>query len=585
MQQLLEIIRVQNETINLLEGAISDTLQTPKLSELFESNRKKDAQIKDLMTQLQQQQQRQDKLKTEFTPTTREKPASTSWFSGGDHKAAAATVVPAATTSSTSTNPTATTYATTKHATQVPPHGLEKECEMKYGMQLVDLWKSHREVWCEDNTPTPESEKSRLICYPYHQEHKKRDGRGADMFCEATNMFVDFSKVHGEAAKGHKPPLGEQYLSFDRGSLFSPTCERTSKYRGQLMMPHHSLQMGSFLHAADGVVSPAAGTYTVEEVPTYLLARDEDCENSFHSTADFMNMFLVMSVLDVDPQRQRVVLFDKHLDGPYLELIQKAFSPSHPVGRHQQFNRKTVLFKRLIFHLESPAGLIFPKVALPGPLRCHSTGLFQEYRKFILQSFNLYDVPPPPVPTVILSLRYRTPHKNVGRVLQNAAEVEQILKEGSMIKVNVIDAAKMTFTEQLTTIRHSNVLVGVHGAGLMFVMFAADEAVLIELHPSYRLDRHFRHAARMTGKIYMPLRATQRETCVGSSDNVVMPLEEFRRTIDGAIRIARSFDSGLAECGLVCSSAVLALDGHLDGLYGSMGMQKGAPINTGFPCG
>ena len=165
-------------------------------------------------------------------------------------------------------------------------------------------------------------------------------------------------------------------------------------------------------------------------------------------------------------------------------------------------------------------------------------------------------------------------------------------------------------------------------------MFAADEAVLVELHPSYRQDRHFRHAARMTGKIgympfflynndnewlvvetpthhhlppfahtllntsfthspplaplfsrarstchsvplnphpphstqtththtltltltflhltgkiYMPLRATQRETCEGSSDNVVMPMEEFRKTIDGAIRIARNFDNG--EC-------------------------------------
>ena len=42
----------------------------------------------------------------------------------------------------------------------------------------------------------------------------------------------------------------------------------------------------------------------------------------------------------------------------------------------------------------------------------------------------------------------------------------------------------------------------------------------------------------------MPLRATQRETCEGSSDNVVMPMEEFRKTIDGAIRIARNFDNG-----------------------------------------
>ena len=43
-----------------------------------------------------------------------------------------------------------------------------------------------------------------------------------------------------------------------------------------------------------------------------------------------------------------------------------------------------VMFKKLVFHLESPAGLIFPKVSHPDPLRCRNTGLFHAYRKHIL---------------------------------------------------------------------------------------------------------------------------------------------------------------------------------------------------------
>jgi len=61
----------------------------------------------------------------------------------------------------------------------------------------------------------------------------------------------------------------------------------------------------------------------------------------------------------------------------------------------------------------------------------------------------------------------------------------------------------------------------------------------VEIHPSYRQDRHFRHAARMTGKIYMPMRSLKRESCVGSSDTITVPLDEFERTMDGALRIAR----------------------------------------------
>lgn len=39
----------------------------------------------------------------------------------------------------------------------------------------------------------------------------------------------------------------------------------------------------------------------------------------------------------------------------------------------------------------------------------------------------------------------------------------------------------------------------------MMIMFAAEEAILIEIHPSYRQDRHFRHAARMTGRLVVIL--------------------------------------------------------------------------------
>ncbi len=43
----------------------------------------------------------------------------------------------------------------------------------------------------------------------------------------------------------------------------------------------------------------------------------------------------------------------------------------------------------------------------------------------------------------------------------------------------------------------------------------------------------------MTGKIYMPIRSLVRESCVGTSDSVTAPIEEFERTLDGAVRIAR----------------------------------------------
>ena len=58
-----------------------------------------------------------------------------------------------------------------------------------------------------------------------------------------------------------------------------------------------------------------------------------------------------------------MVLFDKHIDGPFHELIQVAFSPNRPLKRAADYRGK-VLFKHVVWHLESPAGIVFPKVRI-----------------------------------------------------------------------------------------------------------------------------------------------------------------------------------------------------------------------------
>ncbi len=79
------------------------------------------------------------------------------------------------------------------YSSSVPPTELSEFCEARYGMTLVDKWRARREIWCQCKASDPLP--SEMICYPYHQEHKQLDGRGPDLFCEARNFFVDFSKV------------------------------------------------------------------------------------------------------------------------------------------------------------------------------------------------------------------------------------------------------------------------------------------------------------------------------------------------------------------------------------------------------
>ena len=88
-----------------------------------------------------------------------------------------------------------TTNTNTNYALEVLPTSLSDSCESRYGMKLIDNWRDKAEVWCDNDDTLPVEYRSKLVCYPYHQEHKKLDGRGPDMFCEATNFIIDFSKV------------------------------------------------------------------------------------------------------------------------------------------------------------------------------------------------------------------------------------------------------------------------------------------------------------------------------------------------------------------------------------------------------
>lgn len=77
----------------------------------------------------------------------------------------------------------------------LPSTSMEKDCEKRYGLELVQQWKKNKEVWCASGSNSVVE--SELVCYPYHQHHKKLDGRTADVICEAKNFVIDFSKVNG----------------------------------------------------------------------------------------------------------------------------------------------------------------------------------------------------------------------------------------------------------------------------------------------------------------------------------------------------------------------------------------------------
>jgi uncharacterized small protein (DUF1192 family) len=158
IERMIRVIRIQNETIHALTSHMNPKSNGPDVNSLLSIIQEKEMRIAALSDEIQRTKENsQDKSISLPSPSL-----------GDSH----------------SDSPRSVSYAL-----DVPPAKLEAECESYYGMQLVDKWRQSEQVWCEPSEGA--TLQSSLTCYPYKQHHKS----SPDMFCEATNFVIDFSKV------------------------------------------------------------------------------------------------------------------------------------------------------------------------------------------------------------------------------------------------------------------------------------------------------------------------------------------------------------------------------------------------------
>lgn len=97
--------------------------------------------------------------------------------------------------------------------------------------------------------------------------------------------------------------------------------------------------------------------------------------------------------------------------------------------------------------------------------------------------------------------------KNFGRVLANEDEmVFMIRKKFPSVEVKVARLEKMGICEQIRLAVEADVLLGVHGAGLVHFWWLRDEATAFELEPTFeKTNPTFRMLTTLTGRKYASL--------------------------------------------------------------------------------
>ena len=161
----------------------------------------------------------------------------------------------------------------------------EAECESQYGMEIITKWRNKGKTWCKSSQSM--HLESEIKCYPNHQYHNTNSRFiKYDTFCEAKNIFINFSKISPHSySKGTASSEKQTYFNYDPGFLFS-NCHKTNEFNKNLLMSQQKLIMQSFISNVD--MNNFKEQFIEVNQSTYLPNRDQDFDNTFHSTADFV---------------------------------------------------------------------------------------------------------------------------------------------------------------------------------------------------------------------------------------------------------------------------------------------------------
>jgi glycoprotein 2-beta-D-xylosyltransferase len=315
------------------------------------------------------------------------------------------------------------------------------------------------------------------------------------------DVVVDFARCSGRP--GGEPleqvwgqAEADEFCRFQPGFLHlaGARLPRLRWRRPRLRRP--ALQAVLDTLGGPGPAAPPAA----EPRPHVLVIRFEYA-NFFHAMTDWYNVFLVQRLLGAGAPR--VVLADGHPASSLDAVWSGLFGDVVRIGA---LGPAAIRLDTLAL---APLGYDSPLLAW----RARALPLAAEFRRFVLERHGLpgADGPRRPGPLQVTLVRRedyaahpRNPTGRVQRKLANEPVLLQVLRTLADVEVRAVALERLPFGEQLALVAATDVLVGMHGAGLTHALFLPPWAGLVELFPDYfsPRSRHFRRIAEWRGLFY-----------------------------------------------------------------------------------
>lgn len=218
----------------------------------------------------------------------------------------------------------------------------------------------------------------------------------------------------------------------------------------------------------------------IVDKPTYIMKLDATI-NMYHHFCDFFNLY---ASLHLNLSRENSFTKDISIliwetftyESPFEDTF-KVFT-SNPILDLKHYKGKVVCFKHLVLPLlpRMIFGLYYNTPIIHG---CENSGLFNAFSEFILHRMQipLHKRTTDKIRITLLSRKTRF------RNMLNEEELYDKIKKNSNYEVRrVAFSSNIPFYKQLEVIRNTDILIGMHGAGLTHLLFLPNWASLFEVH-------------------------------------------------------------------------------------------------------
>lgn len=218
----------------------------------------------------------------------------------------------------------------------------------------------------------------------------------------------------------------------------------------------------------------------------------QEFANFYHTTVNWYDIFLIMVLFKIDPYHVEVIWLDAHpksyLDESWETLYGSPIRAGGITG--------PIKYRNMIWNG-------FGARSMLNMHKLEFLPFVDEFRHFVLSRFDIADEHVLNCDELRITIIWRrdyvfhprNPKGYVSRKLANEEEVWKAVKEADFRAiVNGAQLERLSMAEQLNLIARTDILIGVHGAGMSHILYLPKTAGVIEIYPMYLsvANAHFR---------------------------------------------------------------------------------------------